>query len=112
MTIEDFRATGFVAQLNYLLPVKLPPARQARLEIGGRFEEIDRNDTVPIAQLGDPEQSVREITAVASLYLRRHSLKAQLALSHFTEIESQTVTAENAVYDNDQLLLQVTYRLE
>jgi len=112
LTIEDYRANGFVAQLNYLLPFKLPPARQARLEVGARVEEIDRNDTVPIAQLGDPEQSVREITGVMSLYLRKHSLKAQLAFSHFEEIETQTAVGENAVYDNDQLLLQVTYRLE
>ncbi len=112
MTIEDYRANGFVAQLNYLLPVALPPARRARLEVGARVEEIDRNDTVPIAQLGDPEQSVREITGVVSLYLHNHSLKAQLAVSHFEEIETLTSVDENAVYDNDQVLLQVTYRLE
>lgn len=112
MTVEDYRANGFVAQANYLLPIELPPARRARLEVGARFEEIDRNDNVPISQLGDPEQSVRQITGVVSLYLRNHSLKAQLAVSHFEEIETLTSVDENAVYDNDQVLLQVTYRLE
>jgi len=112
MTVEDYRANGFIAQLNYMLPVKLPPFRQGRLELGGRVEEIDRNDTVPIAQLGDPEQSVREITGVVSFYVRMHSLKVQLAFSHFDEIETRTSVDEDAVYDNDQLLLQVTYRLE
>jgi len=112
MTVDDYRANGFVAQLNYMLPVELPPVRQGRLELGGRVEEIDRNDTVPIAQLGDPEQSVREITGVVSFYARKHALKVQLAFSHFQEIETKTSVDEDAVYDNDQLLLQVTYRLE
>lgn len=112
MLVENFKANGFVAQLNYLLPMELPPFEQARIEIGARFEEIDRNDTVPIAQPGDPEQSVRAITAVATYYLRMHSLKAQLAFTRFDELEDMTTLGENAVYDNDQLLLQVTYRLE
>ncbi len=112
MTVEDFRANGFVAQLNYLMPVQLPPHQQGRLEIGARLEEIDRNDTIPIAQIGDPEQSVRQMTGVVSFYLRKHSLKAQLAFSHFEEIEDMTSVGEDAVYDNDQLLLQVTYRWE
>jgi hypothetical protein len=107
----DFKANGLSGQLNYLLPVTLP-YRDLRLELGARYEEIDRNDTVPIAQPGDPEQSVRAITGVASLYLRSHSLKAQLAFTHFTELEDRTALNEDAAYDNDQLLLQVTYRLE
>ena len=47
-----------------------------------------------------------------SYYLRMHSLKAQLAASHFTEIEDRTAVGTDAAYKNDQLLLQVTYRLE
>src|SRR5262249_22483506 len=108
----DFRANGIVAQLSYMLPVALPPGRQARFELGARFEEIDPNDTVPIVQPGDPGQSVRAITGCATFYLRSHSIKAQLAFTHFTELEDRTVLNEDATYDNDQLLLQVTYRLE
>jgi hypothetical protein len=55
---------------------------------------------------------VREITGVLTYYLRMHSLKAQLAFSHFDEIENMTATFADAVYDNDQLLLQITYRVE
>lgn len=109
---DKFHANGWAAQLAYLLPVKLAPLRQARLELGVRVEEIDRNDTTPIAQLGDPNQSVRALTGVLSYYLRMHSLKAQLAATHFTEIEDRTAIGGDASYKNDQLLLQVTYRLE
>ena len=107
----DYKANGWTAQLNYMLPMELPSG-QGRFEVGARVEEIDRNDAVPIAQLGDPNQSVREYTAVASYYLRKHDAKIQLAASHFTEIEDRTVTSDNASYPNDQLLLQVTYRVE
>jgi hypothetical protein len=94
------------------LPKAFPPLGQASIEIGVRVEEIDRNDTVPIALPGDPEQSVRGYTGVVSYYLRGHTLKAQLAVSHLTELEDKTVLDEDAAFDNDQVLLQVTYRLE
>ncbi len=108
----DFNANGFTAQLCYMLPFKLAPFKQARLELGGRIEEVDRNDTTPIATPGDPNQSVRAITAIASYYLRMHSFKVQLAFSHFKELENRTATGANASFANDQLLLQATYRLE
>lgn len=108
----DFDAKGWALQLNVLLPPRLPPHRQARLELGLRLEEIDRNDTAPISIPGDPTQSVRAITAVASYYLRMHTLKAQLALTSFEEKDDRTATGENATFDNNQLLIQVTYRME
>jgi hypothetical protein len=108
----DYSGMGWMAQLAYLLPVELPPHRKSRLEVAARVEEIDRNDTVPIPQLGDPAQSVREYTGVLSAYMRQHTLKAQLAFSHFTEIETQTSTGADATFANDQVLLQVTYRVE
>lgn len=105
-------ANGWNAQLAYLVPVQLPPSSEARLEIAGRIEEIDRNDAVPIVSISDPtNQSVREYTAVVSYYLRKHAIKAQLAASHFTEIEDRTASGASATYPNDQLLLQVTYRI-
>ncbi len=112
MLMQDFQAKGWAAQLAYLFPVKLAPFKQARIELAARVEEIDRNDTIAIPQLGDPNQSVRELTGVLSYYLRMHSLKAQLAASHFIELEDRTVLGGDASYKNDQLLLQVTYRLE
>lgn len=112
MLPPKYKANGWAGQLAYLLPVKAPPYHQGRVEIGARLEEIDRNDTIPIPQLGDPNQSVREITGVLTYYLRMHNLKAQLAFNHFTEIEDRTVIGSPASYKNDQLILQVTYRLE
>ena len=108
----DYLAEGWMAQLAYLLPVALPPSRHARIELAARIEEVDRNDAVAIAQPGDPEQSVRGYTGCLTYYMRAHSLKAQLAFSHFDEIEDRTVQRQDAVYDNDQVLVQLTYRLE
>lgn len=108
----DFAQNGWSAQLNYLLPLALPPAGRGQLEIGARLEEIDRNDTVPIVQPGDPEQSQRISTGVITYYVRKHSLKLQLALEHFQEIEDETVTGDSAIYDNDQAVLQLTYRMD
>lgn len=110
--VEDFQGNGFVLQGNYLLPVRLPPYRQSRVELGVRLEEIDRNDTLPIAMPGEPTQSVRAVTAVATLYVRNHALKAQLAFTRFTELEDLTAFGGGATYDNDQLVLQLTYRLD
>ena len=45
-------------------------------------------------------------------YMRQHLLKAQLAYSHFQEIEDRLITRMDATYPNDQVLLQVTYRVE
>ena len=109
---RPFDANGWVAQVAYLIPEPLPPLGHGRLELAARVEEIDRNNTIPIPQLGDPNQSVREITGVVSYYLRQHSLKAQLAVSHFTEVEDRTAIGGEAAYDNDQLLLPVTYRID
>src|SRR5262245_44938670 len=47
----EFQANGWMAQVAYLLPVELPPYKKTRVEIAGRVEEIDRNDTVPIPAL-------------------------------------------------------------
>jgi hypothetical protein len=108
----NYHANGWVAQLAYMLPARLPPLGHSRVEIGARVEEIDRNDTVPITQIGDPNQTERIYTAVLSWYMRKHTLKAQLAASHFQELEDQTSVGTNATYANDQVLLQVTYRVE
>ena len=109
MLQPNYRANGFVAQAAYLLPLELG---LGRLEVGARVEEIDRNDVTPISQIGDPNQSVRSYTGVVSYYLKEHRAKLQLEASHFQEIEDKTSTGQSATYANDQLLLQLTYRVE
>jgi hypothetical protein len=108
----SYDAQGVMGQLALMLPVALPPLGQGRAEIGLRIEELDRNDTVPIIQPGDANQSLREYTVALSYYLRMHALKLQLAASRFTELEDRTATGEVATFPNDQLILQLTYRLE
>ncbi|MCX5747876.1 MAG: porin [Proteobacteria bacterium] len=108
----EFQANGWSAQLAYALPFKLAPFRRGRVEVAMRVEEIDRNDKFPIPAPGDPNQSVTETTAVVSYYLKQHALKLQLAFNHFDEKEDKTVTGGDATYDNDQAVLQLTYRLE
>ncbi len=107
-----YLSNGWVAQVAYLLPMRLPPFRKSRLELGFRVEEIDRNNAVPITMIGDPNQSSREYTAVVSYYLREHTMKLQIAASHFTEVENHTATGADATYPNDQILAQLTYRVE
>ena len=109
---RDYKQNGFNAQLNYMLPVALPPGGGSRIELGARVQEIDPNDAIAIAAPGDADQSVRIFTGVVTYYVRKHSLKLQLALSHYEEIEDQTSTFADATYDNDQAMLQLTYRMD
>jgi hypothetical protein len=108
----NYHANGFVAQIAYMPRYKLPPFSESRVEVGFRVEEYDRNDTIPITMPGDPNQSEREYTLALSYYLRQHLMKLQLAASHFDQIENKTVTGADATYNHDQLVLQLTYRVE
>jgi hypothetical protein len=108
----SYDAQGVMGQLAVLAPLALPPAGRGLAELAVRVEEIDRNDAVPITVPGDPNQSVRTYTVALSYYLRQHALKLQLAANHFTELEDRTATGLSATFPNDQLLLQLTYRLE
>jgi hypothetical protein len=103
-----FDANGFYVQGGYLLP--LPGWAWRRFELAARLEEVDRNDTVPIQQPGNPEQSQRYYTIGASYYHAQHDLKVQLQASHIVEIEDRTAAGQDASYANDSVLLQVTYR--
>jgi hypothetical protein len=103
-----FDANGFYVQAGYLLP--LPAWAWRRFELAARLEEIDRNDKVPIQQAGSPDQSQRYYTVGASYYHAGHDLKVQLEASHIVEIEDLTGNKQPASYDNDTVLLQVTYR--
>lgn len=104
-----FRANGIVVQLAYLVPIA---ALQRRLEVGARWEEIDRNDKIPIVRVGDPNQSLRYFTGALNWYQHAHALKLQLAASHIVEVEDRDVMGKPAAYANDTLLLQATFRIE
>jgi hypothetical protein len=106
----EYQAYGWNAQVGWLLPLPAPLTR--KLELAGRWEAIDRNDTVPIEGPGDPNQTQLIYTAELSYYHREHGLKAQLALSHIQEYEDRDRLDEDATYDNDTLLAQITYVLE
>jgi hypothetical protein len=108
----NFQQQGWNAQVTYMLPHLFPPARHARLELGFRVEEYGRDSAVPITMPGDPNQSEREETICISYYLRKHTLKVQLAGNIYQQLETVTDTGTNATYNHNQLLLQVTYRVE
>ena len=111
--MSSYKAYGFVAQVAYLLPQKLPPFRGGRFEVGARIEELTRNDTVPITEIADPNQGFREYTLSLGYYLRQHTMKVQLSASHFQELDTIVpATGANATYANDEVLVQVTYRVE
>jgi hypothetical protein len=110
MTATDFRGNGIAAQAAYLLPVPICGTR--RLEVGARFEEIDRNDAVAITAPGQADQSLRYYTGAISYYQRGHALKAQLSFSHVVEVEDLTQAGMPATFDNDTVLFQITYRME
>lgn len=109
---NDFKGSGFTLQAAYLVPKRLPPYRQSRLELAARLQQLEPNNNVPVLAPGDPTQKVRTFTAVASLYVRAHAMKAQLAYSKVSEIDDVTADDRDATYDNDQLVLQLTYQLD
>jgi hypothetical protein len=104
----DYRANGVAAQLAYLLP--LPGRWARRVEVAARFEEIDRNDAVPIERAGDPDQSLRSYHLAATWYQLGHDLKLQLDAAHIDEIEDIDRRRADATYRNDTVLVQATYR--
>lgn len=105
----DYRANGVVAQLAYLVPVA---ALRDHLEVGVRWEEIDRNDTVPIVRPSDPNQSLRYFTGALNWYQHGHDLKLQVSASHIVEVEDLDVDGDPATYPNDTLLVQGTFRID
>lgn len=106
----NYRANGFVAQLTYLLP-KMDGVF-GRFEAGARFDEVDRNDTLPISAPGDENQSLRSLTGVLTYYLDEHDLKISASYAHVVEVEDLDSIGNDASYDNDMFLIQVTYRGE
>ena len=107
--LPDFDSLGLEIQAGYLLP--LPGFFDRKIEVGGRFEQIDRNDTVPIPQPGNADQSLSTFTLFVSYYHFKHDLKLQIMASHIHEVEDRTASGQNASYDNDSIIAQVTFRL-
>jgi phosphate-selective porin len=106
----DFVSEGINVQAGWLLP--LPGWAYRRLEIQGRFEELDRNDAIPIENPGYENQSTRSYAVGLGWYQRGHALKVQLTAAHVEEVEDIDRQGDDATYDNDYLLVQVTARLE
>lgn len=105
----DFKSNGVNVQAGYLLP--LPGSLYRRFEVVARFEEVDPNDTVPIVKRGDSNQSLRRWVVGASYYQLGHDLKLQANFAHVEELEDLDHNGNDATYPNDELLVQLTYRI-
>lgn len=106
----DYKAKGLNVQAGYLLPI--PGNLYRKLEVAARFEESDPNNAIPIEQPGDVNQSLRSYVFGLSYYHSGHDVKAQLALTHTTEVEDIDRGLMDATFDNDTLLFQLSYRLK
>jgi hypothetical protein len=107
---KDYHFQGFNAQAGYLIPI--PGRLWRRFEVTARFEAVAPNQTVPITGPGDPTQARASYVVGLSYYHRGHNLKLQLNYSHNQELDDVDATGKSASYDNDNLILQLTYRLE
>ncbi|MCU1276597.1 MAG: Phosphate-selective porin [bacterium] len=107
---QSFHEQGFNAQAGYLLPI--PGRLFRRFEVAFRFEAVAPNQTVPITGPGDPTQARAAYVAGINYFHRGHNLKLQLNYSHNQELDDIDVAGRKASYDNDSVVLQLTYRLE
>jgi hypothetical protein len=107
---QAYHEQGFNAQAGYLLPI--PGRLYRRFEVAFRFEAVAPNQTVPITGPGDPTQARASYVAGIGYYHRQHNLKVQLNYSHNQELDDVDVAGRKASYDNDSVILQLTYRLE
>jgi hypothetical protein len=107
---QSYHEQGFNAQAGYLLPI--PGRLYRRFEVAFRFEAVAPNQTVPITGAGDPTQARASYVAGINYYHRGHNLKLQLNYSHNQELDDIDVAGRKASYDNDSVVLQLTYRLE
>jgi hypothetical protein len=107
---QNYHLQGFNAQAGYLLPI--PGWFYRRFEVTARFEAVAPNQTVPITGPGDPTQARAAYVAGLGYYHRGHNLKLQVNYTHNQELDSVDASGKNASYDNDSLILQLTYKLE
>ncbi|HEX8953128.1 MAG TPA: porin [Polyangia bacterium] len=107
---QNYHEQGFNAQAGYLLPI--PGRLFRRFEVAFRFEAVAPNQTVPITGPGDPTQARASYIAGINYFHREHNLKLQLNYSHNQELDEIDVAGRKASYDNDSVVLQLTWRLE
>lgn len=107
---KPFHLQGANVQAGYLLPI--PGILYRRFEIAFRFEAVAPNQTVPITGPGDPNQARASYVFGIGYYHRGHNLKFQANYFRNQELDTTTADGRSAQYRNDQLLLQMTYRLE
>ncbi len=107
---QNYHEQGFNSQAGYLLPI--PGRLYRRFEVAFRFEAVAPNQTVPITGPGDPTQARASYVAGINYFHRGHNLKLQLNYSHNQELDAVDVAGRKASYDNDSVVVQLTYRLE
>jgi hypothetical protein len=107
---QAYHEQGFNAQAGYLLPI--PGRLYRRFEVAFRFEAVAPNQTVPITGPGDPTQARAAYVAGINYFHRGHNLKLQLNYTHNQELDDLDVAGRKASYDNDSVVVQLTWRLE
>jgi hypothetical protein len=107
---QNYHEQGFNAQAGYLLPI--PGWLYRRFEVTFRFEAVAPNQSAPLTGAGDPTQARASYIGGLNYYHRGHNLKVQLNYSHNQELDDVDAAGRKASYDNDSLILQLTYRLE
>jgi hypothetical protein len=108
--VKNYHSLGYNAQLGYLLP--FPGRLFRRFEIVGRFEGILRNDSIPIAGPGDPNQTHYAVVAGINYFQRGHSLKGQFNYQHYILTDDTGRGAAGKAAQYDAVFIQLTYKLE
>jgi hypothetical protein len=107
---QNYHLQGFNGQVGYLLPIR--GWFYQRFEVTARFEAVAPNQTVPITGPGDPTQARASYVAGLNYYHTGHNLKLNLNYSHNQELDEKDASGRKATYDNDSVILQLTYKLE
>jgi hypothetical protein len=106
----QYNSQGVNVQAGYLLPI--PGVLYRRFELAGRIEAVAPNRTVPITGPGDPTQGRAAYVGSINYYHRGHNLKLLLSYTYNQELDDKTLDGRSAKYHNDQIVLQLNYRLE
>jgi hypothetical protein len=109
-TQANYNEQGLNAQIGYALPI--PGWLYRRVEVVGRFEEIEPNSVILIQGPGDPNQTRGSYVFGINYYQQGHSLKAQLAYYHNVQLQASDRNGMSALYNDDVLIFQLTGRLE
>ncbi len=107
---QNYHEQGFNAQAGYLLPI--PGKLFRRFEVAFRYEAVAPNQTVPITGPGDPTQARAAYVAGLNYFHRGHNLKLQVNYTHNQELDTVDAAGRKASYNNDSVVMQLTYKLE